>query len=104
MERINENNELIKSALSGGEYSNDDLKILKDSYIESRKVLLGDDVFSCNSFSEVYKCMRDADVSSSEYIKALESRIEYLNNLLNEFTSGVAYSNAEFVKNLIRNY
>lgn len=96
--------ELFDDALSGGDVSKDDLENLKKSYETSRDRVLGEDMFYETSFDKVYKCMRDADLACSDYIKALEYRVAYLDAIARDFATGVAQDNAELMRNLIRDY
>lgn len=102
MMTIVEKLKLVESILSGGDVSRYYLKNLKESYETSRDKVLGEDMFYADSFVEVYGCMRDADSAYSDYIKALESRVTYLEGVAVDFASGVAQDNSEFVRDLVK--
>lgn len=95
-----EKSELVFSALSSDAGSASLVEIYKRRYEMMRDFILNEGIEDMKSLDLMYETLRDADNIYTEYIKALESRVSFLESLAVELSNGVAERNAEFVKGL----
>lgn len=95
-----EKSELVSSALSSDAGSASIVGIYKRRYEMMRDFILDEGIEDMKSFDLLYETLRDADTIYTNYIKALESRVSFLENLAIKLSNGVAERNAEFVKGL----
>lgn len=95
-----EKSELVSSALSSDAGSASEVEFCKRRYEMMRDFILDEGIEDMKSFDLLYELLRDVDTRYTNYIKALESRVSFLENLAVELSNGVAERNAEFVKGL----
>ena len=100
---LKEKVKLVLSSLSSLEVSNDRLKFLKHNYEEARENTLSEDLFMNESFSDTYFTMRKLDSATADYIKALESQVVELKNLVIDFGVGDIQEKTEEMKKILNN-
>lgn len=99
----NEKYELTLSALTSDEGKSNDVKKYRKLYEMMRDSVLDESVMDIDSYSKLYKMMRNADLVYTDYIRALEDRVAFLEKFALDLTSGVVERDAEFIKNLTNN-
>lgn len=100
---LKEKMELVLSSLSSLGANDDSLEFLKCNYEEARKNTLSEDLFLDGSFSDTYSTMRELDLATVDYIKALESQVVELKQLVVGFGVGTIQDKAEEMKKILNN-
>ena len=100
---LKEKRELVLSALSSLKVSGSNLESLRCNYEEARKNTLCEDLLMNESFPDTYFTMRQLDSATADYIKALESQVVELKNLVIDFGVGTTQEETEEMKKILNN-
>ena len=100
---LKEKRELVLSALSSLKSNDNNLEFLRCNYVEARKNTLSEDLFMNESFTDTYFTMRQLDSATADYIKALESQVVELKNLVIDFGVGAIQEETEDMKKILSN-